>query len=62
MHDLPAMPIAGALVAGELTRVCTEESCLHLNNWLNELYLFNQEDKIYKRDYEISKHDIKDTR
>jgi hypothetical protein len=42
------MPIAGAKVADELSKVCTAATCPRINDWLNELYLFNQEYKIYK--------------
>jgi len=46
--DLPNMPIAGKDVAKELEEVCQGNKCLHLNNWLNELYFFKQEYLIYK--------------
>jgi hypothetical protein len=49
-QDLPDMPLAGAKVANELTAICTDKTCLHLNDWLNELYLFKQEYKIHKRE------------
>jgi hypothetical protein len=38
--DYPEFPIAGDKVANELEELCTNETCCHLNNWLNELYLF----------------------
>jgi len=40
--------VAGERVAKELIVVCTERSCPCLNDWLNELYFFKQEYKIYK--------------
>jgi hypothetical protein len=46
--DLPDMPKAGKEVARELEVVCDDVKCLHLNNWLNELYFFKQEYLIYK--------------
>jgi hypothetical protein len=46
--DLPNIPIAGSKVAEELKEICPGNKCLHLNNWLNELYLFKQEYLIYK--------------
>jgi hypothetical protein len=48
--DLPEMPIAGDMVASELEVLCKDEKkCFHLNNWLNELFLFRQQYLIYKR-------------
>jgi len=47
-NDLPDMPNAGKEVAQELETVCDNVKCLHLNNWLNELYFFKQEYLIYK--------------
>ena len=48
--DLPDMPVAGDMVASEIEKLCTDSfKCFHLNNWLNELYLFKQQYLIYKR-------------
>lgn len=47
-YDLPLMPLGGARVANELIAVCDDKTCLHLNDWLNELYLFRQEYLIYQ--------------
>jgi hypothetical protein len=46
--DVPDMPKAGKEVARELEIVCDDAKCLHLNNWINELYFFKQEYLIYK--------------
>lgn len=47
--DLPEMPIAGEQVALEIEQVCTDShKCFHLNNWLNELYLFKKQYIIYR--------------
>lgn len=35
-------------VARELDELCQDNKCLHLNRWLNKLYLFKQEYLIYK--------------
>ena len=45
---LPDMPKAGTEVAKELDELCQDNKCLHLNRWLNKLYLFKQEYLIYK--------------
>ena len=48
--DLPEMPIAGDMVALEIEQVCVDtHKCLHLNNWLNNLYLFRQQYLIYRK-------------
>lgn len=48
--DLPEMPIAGEKVASELEVLCKDEkNCFHLNNWLNELYVFRQQHLIYRK-------------
>lgn len=41
-------PLAGAKFAEELSRICDERKCYHINIWLNELYLFRQEYLRYK--------------
>lgn len=46
--DLPNIPIAGEQVADELEIVCKDKKCMHLNNWLNELYLFKKEYAVYQ--------------
>ena len=49
-EDLPEMPLAGEMVALEIEQVCTDShKCFHLNNWLNELYLFRKQYLIYKK-------------
>jgi hypothetical protein len=45
---MPEVPIAGPRVARELGSVCNGYTCPRTNDWLNELYLFKQEYKIYK--------------
>ncbi len=35
-------------VADELEPLCTSGKCEYFNNWLNELYLFDAQYKIYK--------------
>ena len=45
---MPDMPIADAKVAEELEAICNDNNCLHLNNWLNELYFFKQQYLIIK--------------
>jgi len=40
IHDLPDVPLAGARVSNELAAICTDKTCLNLNDWLNELYFF----------------------
>jgi hypothetical protein len=42
------MPIAGEKVANEIALICNDKSCYHLNNWLNELYLFKSQYEIYR--------------
>lgn len=46
--DLPLMPIASDKVLDELETVCNDETCYHLNNWLNDLNLFEEKYLIYK--------------
>jgi hypothetical protein len=46
--DLPEMPIAGEKVANELELLCNDKNCFHLNNWLNELYLFKAQYEVYR--------------
>ncbi len=46
--DLPEMPIAGNKVANELKIICNDKSCYHLNNWLNDLYLFKLKYEVYR--------------
>lgn len=40
--------MAGPKVAAELEKICNEKSCYHLNNWLNELFLFKCQYEIYR--------------
>jgi hypothetical protein len=48
--DLPEMPLAGDMVALEIEQLCADShTCFHLNNWLNELYLFRQQYLIYRK-------------
>jgi len=35
-------------VADELELLCTPSKCEYFNNWLNELYLFEAQYKIYR--------------
>jgi hypothetical protein len=45
----PQMPIAGVFVADELSKLCIDNKCYNLNNYLNKLYLFKmQYDVFYK--------------
>lgn len=45
---LPPLPIAGAPVANELELLCNKNSCIAINNWLNELYLFRKQYNLYR--------------
>lgn len=46
--DLPQLPLPGKEVADELEPLCTTGKCEYFNNWLNELYLFDAQYKIYR--------------
>jgi hypothetical protein len=42
------MPIAGTKAGAELEQVCDDKKCYHLNEWLNDLYLFKQQYLLYR--------------
>jgi hypothetical protein len=44
------MPLAGEKVAVELVKVCSDETCPHLIEWLGELYTFRQMYLIYQEE------------
>lgn len=47
--DLPTIPLAGDKVADELSKLCQPaDKCLHINTWLNELYLTKLQLEAYK--------------
>lgn len=46
--DLPPLPMPDSKVADELEPFCTIGKCEYFNNWLNELYLFEAQYKIYR--------------
>ena len=46
--DLPPLPMPGREVADELEPLCTSGKCEYFNNWLNELYLFDAQYKVYR--------------
>lgn len=46
--DLPPLPMPGKEVADELEPLCTSGKCEYFNNWLNELYLFDAQYKVYR--------------
>ena len=47
--DLPIMPMAGKKVGDEMAKLCDDIKCYHLNNWLNDLYIFRKKYKIYRK-------------
>lgn len=46
--DLPPLPMPNSKVADELEVLCTPGKCENFNNWLNSLYLFEDQYKIYR--------------
>lgn len=48
LYNLPEKPLAGEKVANELEKICDDKKCYHLNEWLNDLYLFKQQYALYR--------------
>ena len=48
LYNLPETPLAGEKVADELEQICDDKKCHHLNEWLNDLYLFKQQYMLYR--------------
>lgn len=48
-YELPEFPVAGSKVADELYKLCLPDmgQCKHINEWLNDLYMFNIKYRVY---------------
>ena len=49
--NLPTMPLLNDDVINEFKKVCVPQNrCDNINNWLNELYIFNVKYDVYRLD------------